>query len=308
MTATWSFINSPELNGKVAVITGANSGLGFETARALRQKGATVVMACRSEDKAQAAIAKLETSAMGPAPEFVQLDLEDLASVARAAATITEAHPAVDFLINNAGVMGLKGPDGPQRQLNANYLGHVALTAALLPAVEKAGGRIVMLSSNLHRRGKLNKETPLDLSKQSPAIAYGSTKLADLLFCFEGDRRLRATRSAASIRAAHPGWSRSELASKGPVEGRGAFMKKTAALIGSNLGQKTERGALPTLRAALDPSIPSGSYVGPAGFMEMWGEPKTVGASKLANDQELGKAVFDAGLAAVGATWPDSDS
>ena len=185
MTATWSFINSPELNGKVAVITGANSGLGFETARALRQKGATVVMACRSEDKAQAAIAKLEKSAMGPSPEFVQLDLEDLASVARAAATITEAHPAVDFLINNAGVMGLKGPDGPQRQLNANYLGHVALTAALLPAVEKAGGRIVMLSSNLHRRGKLNKETPLDLSKQSPAIAYGSTKLADLLFCFD---------------------------------------------------------------------------------------------------------------------------
>ena len=308
MTTPWNLSDAPDLSANVAVITGANSGLGFETAHALRQKGAQVVLACRNEDKANDAIARLEARCLGPTPEFVRLDLEDLDSVHEAAATIVAAHPSIHFLINNAGVMGLRGPAGAERQMKTNYLGHVAFTVDLLPSLEAAGGRIVMLSSNLHRRGRLSIDAPLDLSGQSAMTAYGSTKLADLLFAFEADRRLRAARSSVSIRAAHPGWSRSELAANGPVNGRSGFSQKVGGFAGSHLGQKTERGALSTLRAALDPSIPPGAYVGPKGLMEMWGEPTTVGASKAATNQALAAAVFDAGLQAVGAAWPQHDA
>ena len=305
MADPWSLETAPDISEKVAVITGANAGLGFETARALRQKGALVVLACRNEAKAARAIERLESDGPGLAPELVVLDLEDLDSVSRAAEAIITSHPSIDLLINNAGIMGLSGPDGIDRQLRANYLGHVALTVELLPAIEAAGGRIVMLSSNMHKQGKLSKDAPLDLSGQSPMTAYGSTKLADLLFAFEADRRLRAARSPASIRAAHPGWARSELAGKGPVDGRGGVSKRVGAFVGSHFGQSTAHGALPTLRAALDPAIPPGAYVGPDGPFELWGRPTTVGASKAATDPELAAAVFEAGLSAVGAQWPE---
>lgn len=303
MPAPWSIESSPSLEGRRCVVTGANSGLGFETARALQAKGATVLLACRSPEKAATAAERLATSSRGPAPEIVQLDLSDLASVA-AAATAISTGGGVDLLINNAGVMGLPGPDGAARQLATNHLGHVALTAALLESLERTGGRIVVVSSNLHKQGRLRADAPLDLTGQSPSKAYGSTKLANLMFCFEADRRLRARRSPASIRAAHPGWSRSELAAKGPVEGRGELSKKLGSFAGAHFGQSTAHGALPTLRAALDPSIPPGGYVGPSGFMELWGKPVPVQPSSHALDAELASALFDASLAAVGATWP----
>ena len=302
MPAAWSIESTPSLEGRRCVVTGANSGLGYETARALRAKGATVVLACRNLEKAAAAVGRLEADGPGPQPLVVELDLEDLSSVATAAAVIVESGD-VDLLVNNAGVMGLPGPDGPDRQLAANHLGHVALTAALLASIEEAGGRIVVVSSNLHKQGRLRADAPLDLSGQSTQKAYGSTKLANLLFCFEADRRLRARRSPASIRAAHPGWARSELAAKGPVEGRGAFSKRLGAFAGAHFGQTTEHGALPTLRASLDPSIPPGGYVGPSGPMELCGHPVPVQPSAQALDQELAAALFDASLAAVDATW-----
>jgi NAD(P)-dependent dehydrogenase (short-subunit alcohol dehydrogenase family) len=308
MSKKWSIDDAPTLTGKVAVVTGANSGLGFETTKALRRKGALVIMACRNEAKAQTAIEELEATGLGPTPEFVELDLEDDESVHRAATAILADHPSIDLLINNAGVMGLSGDDGPARQMKANFLGHVAFTLDLMPGLESAGGRIVMLSSNMHRRGKLTKENPLDISGQSRMTAYGSTKLADLVFSFEADRRLRAQRSNVSIRAAHPGWSRSELAAKGPVDGRGNLSKKLGSFAGAHFGQKTAQGALPTLRAALDPSIPPGSYVGPDGIFELWGDPTTVDASKAATDAELGAALFDAALGAVGAKWPEGSA
>lgn len=303
MPASWDIDHTPSLDGRRCVVTGANSGLGFETAKALRAKGARVILACRSLDKASAAQTRLVDAGPGPSPEIVHLDLKDLDAV-RDAATAIAATGAVDVLVNNAGVMGLGGPDGARRQMATNHLGHVALTAALLPHLEAAGGRIVCVSSNLHKQGRLRVEAPLDLSGQSASKAYGSTKLANLLFCFEADRRLRARRSPASIRAAHPGWSRSELAAKGPVEGRGEFSKRLGAFAGAHFGQKTARGALPTLRAALDPSIPSGGYVGPSGLMELWGDPVPVKPSAQALDPELAAALFDASLAAVDMTWP----
>ena len=305
MSASWSLDEVGDLTGFVAVVTGATSGLGFETTKALRSKGALVIMACRNEAKATAAVDSLTQAGPGPTPEVEILDLEDLDSVQSAAAKIAARHPSIDLLVNNAGIMGVRGPDGATRQMNANHLGHVALTAALLPALEQAGGRIVMVSSNLHRQGKLSVEHPIDVSTQSPNGAYGSTKLANLVFSFEADRRLRDAGSSVSIRAAHPGWSRSGLAA-GATEGRGSLSKRVGAFAGAHLGQRTERGALPTLRAALDPSIPPGGYVGPDGFMEMWGDPVPVGCSRLASDERLGAAVFDASIAATGSAWPGS--
>jgi NAD(P)-dependent dehydrogenase (short-subunit alcohol dehydrogenase family) len=305
MTAPWSIDDAPSLDGRVAVVTGSSSGLGLETARALRSKGATVLMACRNRAKASDAVANLEASGPGPGPVIIDLELEDLGSVADAAATITSTSAGIDLLINNAGVMGLGGPDGPTRQMTTNHLGHVALTAALLPSLSTRGGRVVVVASNMHRQGRLTVDAPLDVSSQKPSAAYGSTKLANLLFCFEADRRLRAAKSTVSIRAAHPGWSRSELAAKGPVEGRGSVSKRLGSFAGAHLGQKTWRGALPTLRAALDPAIPSGGYVGPDGFMQLWGDPVPVDASKLATNPALAAALFDASLLEVGATWPE---
>ena len=304
MADRWSFDEAPRIDGRTAVVTGASSGLGLETARALRAKGATVLMACRNLSKAATGVEDLRASGPGPEPVLIELELEDLGSVAEAAAAINAAADGIDLLINNAGVMGLSGPDGGARQMATNHLGHVALTADLLGSLESTGGRIVVVASNMHRQGRLTVEAPLDVAGQSPSGAYGSTKLANLLFCFEADRRLRAAGSSVSIRAAHPGWSRSELAAKGPVEGRGATSKRLGAFAGRHLGQKTARGALPTLRAALDPSIPAGGYVGPDGIMELWGDPVPVSASKLACDQALASALFDASLLEVGATWP----
>jgi protochlorophyllide reductase len=303
MGADWTLDDVGDLTGTVAVVTGANSGLGFETTKALRAKGALVIMACRNQAKADAARTALLADGPGPEPEIELMDLEDLASVRAAATAITDRHPALTLLINNAGVMGLRGPDGSQRQMNANHLGHVALTAALLPALEAGGGRIVMVSSNLHRQGTLSVDAPIDVRSQSPSKAYGSTKLANLVFCFEADRRLRGTGSSVSIRAAHPGWARSGLSS-GATQGRGALSQRLGTFAGAHLGQKTARGALPTLRAALDPSIPPGGYVGPDGFMEMWGDPVPVGYSTAASDPALAAAVFDASLEATSSPWP----
>ena len=304
MAAHWSIDEAPRIDGHTAVVTGASSGLGLETARALRAKGATVIMACRNLTKAADAAADLRASGPGPEPVLIELELEDLGSVAEAASAIHSATDGIDLLINNAGVMALSGPDGGARQMATNHLGHVALTADLLSSLEVTGGRIVVVSTNMHRQGRLRDDAPLDVTGQSPSGAYGSTKLANLLFCFEADRRLRAAGSSVSIRAAHPGWSRSELAGKGPVEGKGALSKRLGAFAGRHLGQKTARGALPTLRAALDPAIPAGGYVGPSGLMELWGDPVPVSASKRATDQQLAAALFDASLLDVGATWP----
>ena len=304
MAEHWSIDEAPRIDGRTAVVTGASSGLGLETARALRAKGATVIMACRNLSKAADAAANLRSSGPGPEPVLIELELEDLGSVAEAASAIHSSTDGIDLLINNAGVMALSGPDGGARQMATNHLGHVALTADLLSSLEVTGGRIVVVSSNMHRQGRLTVEAPLDVTGQSPSAAYGSTKLANLLFCFEADRRLRAAGSSVSIRAAHPGWARSELAGKGPVEGKGATSKRLGAFAGRHLGQKTARGALPTLRAALDPAIPAGGYVGPDGLMELWGDPVPVSASKRATDQRLATALFDASLLEVGATWP----
>lgn len=299
----WSLGLAPWMDGRVAVVTGANSGLGFATAAGLRSRGARVVLACRSAAKADRAAERLVALGPGPAPLVVELDLEDLDSIHRCIADLGAVVDRVDLLINNAGLMGPKTADQATRQLWANHLGHVALTAGLLPRINGAGGRIVVVSSLMHRRGKLDARRPLEIRGQAPMTAYGSTKLMNLLFCFEADRRLRAANAKASIRAAHPGNARSNLTANGVATGRTPLLGKVASFLGDSVAQSTARGAEPTLRAALDPAIPPGGYVGPSGPLEMWGDAVPVGASAPATDRELAAALFDASLEAVDARW-----
>jgi NAD(P)-dependent dehydrogenase (short-subunit alcohol dehydrogenase family) len=304
MPSTWELATAPRLDGQVAVVTGANSGIGYATAQALRAKGAVVLLACRSTTKADQAADEIVAAGPGPAPLVIQLDLEDLGSVEAAIAEIRRTAERVDLLINNAGLMGPIGPGSAQRQLWANHLGHTALTAGLLGDLDDAGGRIVVVSSLMHRRGTPTVDAPLDIDAQRPMTAYGSTKLMNLLFCFEADRRLRDARSSVSIRAAHPGNTRSKLAANGMAKGRPGPLEAVTAFMGDRLGQSAERGALPSLRAALDPSIPPGAFLGPSGPFELFGAPVPVKASKQALDPVLAAALFDASLEAVGATWP----
>ena len=299
----WSLGLAPWMDGRVAVVTGANSGLGFATAAGLRSRGAKVILACRSVAKADAAAERLVALGPGPAPLVVELDLENLDSVHTAVRDLGTAVDRIDLLINNAGLMGPSVPDQATRQLWANHLGHVALTAGLLPRINSAEGRIVVVSSIMHKRGKVRARRPLDLTGQNPVTTYGSTKLMNLLFCFEADRRLRAAKAKASIRAAHPGNARSELTANGVASDRPPALAKVVSFLGDRVAQSTTRGAEPTLRAALDPAIPPGGYVGPSGPMELWGDAVPVGASKDATDQALAAALFDASLEAVGATW-----
>jgi NAD(P)-dependent dehydrogenase (short-subunit alcohol dehydrogenase family) len=304
MPASWGLEEAERLDGRVAVITGANSGLGLATASALRGLGAQVVLACRNVEKADAAALRMVAGGPGPAPLVVRLDLESLDSVSAAADELARTVERVDLLVNNAGLMGPPGPDSVRRQLWSNHLGHVALTSALLPTLSTSEGRVVVVSSMMHRRGSLSASAPLAIEQQRPMIAYGSTKLMNLLFCFEGDRRLRAARSTVSMRAAHPGNSRSELGANGVAKGRPGPISAVVAFATDRLAQSTDRGALPTLRAALDPSIPPGGFVGPSGPLEMFGDPVPVQPSKQATDRELATAVFDASLEVVGASWP----
>jgi len=304
MGARWDLAQAQRLDGQVAIITGANSGLGLATTRGLRDRGAQVILACRSTTKADEAARELMEETAGPAPLVVRLDLEDLDSVTSALGEIDTIAPSVDLLINNAGVMAPAGLESGHRQLWANHLGHVALTAGLLDRLTASEGRIVVVSSLMHRRGSLELDHPLAIEAQRPMDAYGSTKLMNLLFCFEADRRLRAARSEVSIRAAHPGNTRSKLAANGTAKGRPGPIEAVTAFLGDRLGQSAERGALASLRAALDPSIPPGAFLGPSGPFELFGSPVPVKASRRALDPVLAAALFDASLEAVGATWP----
>jgi NAD(P)-dependent dehydrogenase (short-subunit alcohol dehydrogenase family) len=304
MAKPWELASAERLDDQVAIVTGSNSGIGLATAGGLRSLGAKVVLACRSVTRADEAADQMVASGPGPAPLVVRLDLEDLDSITGAIDEIHHICDHVDLLINNAGIMGPNGADSAHRQLWANHLGHVALTAGLRGDLEARAGKIVVVSSLVHRRGRLELADPLEISAQRPMDAYGSTKLMNLLFCFEADRRLRAARAGTSIRAAHPGNANSNLATNGFAKGRPGPLEAISSFLGDRLGQSAARGALPTLRAALDPSIPPGAYLGPSGPFELWGDPVPVSAAKRALDPAMAAALFDASIEAVGQSWP----
>ena len=294
MAEGWDAERIPDQTGRVAVVTGANSGLGLVVARELARKGARVVLACRNMDKGRAALAEVEAVATSPQPALEELDLASLASVRSFVERFRAGHDGLDLLINNAGVMASPRrhtADGFELHLGTNHLGHFVLTNLLLPLME--GGvdaRVVTESSNAHKTVRRIAFDNLNGDRHYFRWnAYGQSKLANLMFALELDRRLRAQGSTVKSLAAHPGYSTTNLQSAAaPLVDR-MVMKVTNAAV----GQSAEMGALPTLYAATEPGLEGGTYVGPDGIAEQRGHPKLVQPNRVARDEQAARRLWD---------------
>lgn len=265
---SWTTADIPSLDGRVAVVTGANGGLGLETARALAAAGAHVVVAARDQAKAAEAVRDIGQSAPGASLEVVELDLGSLASVAAAAETIAAQHPAVDMLVNNAGVMGIperRTVDGFEMQFGVDHLGHFALTAHLLPALSAApAARVVTVTSTAHHMGRrLDPENPhLQGRRYGPWKAYGQAKLANFHFGLGLQQRFAAAGLRAQSLIAHPGLSHTNLQVVSATE-EGGFWSRFFQRAAARTGMSAAEGALPQLRAITDPNANGGEFYGP---------------------------------------------
>jgi NAD(P)-dependent dehydrogenase (short-subunit alcohol dehydrogenase family) len=282
MSEKWKAADIPSLAGKRVLITGGNSGIGYHAALKLARKGAQVTLACRDRQRGEAALARLDADSPSAHTELAILDLASLSSVRDFAEKELAQHRPLHILINNAGVMAppkrLQTADGFELQFGTNVLGHFALTALLMPALEQAAAvspdrpRVVTIASIAHKRGQLNFDDLQSTKTYSPMKAYQQSKLADLIFTFELDRRLRAANSRVMSVAAHPGVASTNLFQAGDYS---LFEKTVRNLAGHAIGivlNTDSEGALPTLYAATAPGAEDGGYYGPQGFQEMRGE------------------------------------
>jgi NAD(P)-dependent dehydrogenase (short-subunit alcohol dehydrogenase family) len=282
----WTVADMPDQTGKIAIVTGANSGIGYEMARGLARKGATVILACRNLDKSEAARQQICREYPEAKTELMQLDLSDLASVRRFVDEFTSRYDKLDLLINNAGVMMTpfgKTADGFELQFGTNHLGHFALTGLLLNYITRTpGARVVTLSSFGHRLGRINFENLNAERSYSGQGAYTQSKLANLLFTYELQRRFEAAGVDALATAAHPGWTATHL------QDHAWFFRMLNPLV----AQRPEMGALPALFAATAPDVQGGTYYGPDGFMGWRGYPKKVRSSNRSYDQALAEKLW----------------
>jgi len=277
----------PDQTGRTALVTGANSGLGFQTSLRLASAGATVLMACRNPDKAADALDRIHAQVPGADVSLVALDLASLASVREAAAQVLAAHERLDLLVNNAGVMAIPRTltaDGFEMQFGTNHLGHFALTGLLVELVTATpGSRIVSVASTAHKMGRMRFDDLMGERRYEKWSAYGQSKLANLLFTAELQRRLTAARAPTIAVAAHPGWSATHLQTSGRGVTSGPMLKATE--LGNRLfAQSDEMGALPSLFAATSPDIIAGGYYGPDGPFELGGLPTQVVPTRKARD------------------------
>jgi NAD(P)-dependent dehydrogenase (short-subunit alcohol dehydrogenase family) len=268
---SWTAADIPDQTGRTAVVTGANGGLGLETARALASAGAHVVMAVRNQEKAADAVAEIRRAAPAASLELVALDLGSQESVRDAAGTILAAHDTIDLLINNAGVMGIperRTADGFEMQLGVNHLGHYALTALLMPALLRAlAARIVTVTSTAHHMGRaIDPDNPNLEGKYGPWRAYGQSKLANFHFGIGLQRRLAAAGAPAASLLAHPGLSDTDLQSVSVRETGGGRSQEFFHRLAQRTGMTPAEGALPQLRAATDPAAKGGELYGPRYF------------------------------------------
>ena len=263
----WSVTDIPDLRGRTAVVTGANGGLGLETARALAGAGATVVLAARNAGKTAGAVELIRGGHPDAALEVVPLDLASLASVREAAGAIAAGHLSVDILVNNAGVMGVPESataDGFEMQLGVNHLGHFVLTGRLLPAIVRAGGRVVTVTSTAHHMGRrVDPANPHLHGRYGPWKAYGQSKLANYYFALGLHRRLQAAGSSAASLLAHPGLSNTDLQAHSVDATGGGTSQRFFLMLARTTGMSAAHGALPQLRAAADPGARSGEFYAP---------------------------------------------
>ena len=277
----WTTANIPDLTGTLAVVTGANSGTGYETALELARKGAEVVIAVRNGRKGEDAIRRIRHAVPTAAVRFEELDLARQASVAAFADRLLDQGRAIDILVNNAGVMALPRReltvDGHELQLATNYLGHFALTARLLPLLSAGQARTVQLSSIAHRRGRIRFDDLQHERQYRAWPVYAQSKLAMLMFGLELDRRNAANGWGLTSVVAHPGYARTGLIVSGPLTGRPVSRAVMALLyrplVEPLISHSASDGALPILMAAADPAVRGGSYLGATRMNELKGPP-----------------------------------
>jgi NAD(P)-dependent dehydrogenase (short-subunit alcohol dehydrogenase family) len=300
----WTTADIPDQSGRVAVITGANTGLGFWTAAALADKGAHVVLAVRNLDKGENAVSQIRAKSPGADLVVQRLDLTSLDAIREAADELKAAHQRIDLLINNAGVMYTDKDttkDGFELQFGTNHLGHFAFTGLLLDRLLPVdGSRVVTVSSVGHRILAAIHFDDLQWERSYNRVrAYGQSKLANLMFTYELQRRLAHKGAPTTALAAHPGGSDTELTRYIP-----GLLKPAVDVVWPLLSQSAEMGALPTLRAATDPAAQGGQYYGPDGIGEQRGYPKVVRSSKQSHDQALQRRLWEVSEELTGVVYP----
>ena len=301
--ASWTSDQIPDQAGRVAVVTGANSGLGLVTARELARAGARVVATARDEQKGESLRTLIAADVPDADLDVRTLDLASLESVRAFAAAVAADHGHVDVLVNNAGVMMPprgETADGFELQFGTNHLGHFALTGLLLDALAAgAASRVVTLSSLEHKPGKLDFDDLQSESDYSPRGAYQRSKFANAVFGLELDRRLRASGLPVISVLAHPGYSATNLQSTGPT----GPMKALLAVGNKLLAQSADQGALPQLYAATAPDVEGGEFIGPGGFMEARGHPTVVNPVGRARDEQTARRLWDVSEELTGVSY-----
>jgi NAD(P)-dependent dehydrogenase (short-subunit alcohol dehydrogenase family) len=300
MNVKWTKDDVPGQQGRLAVVTGANTGLGFETAQILAARGASVVLAVRDTEKGKAAAARIAGAAPSANVTVQPLDLTSLDSIRAAADELRATHPAIDLLINNAGVMfppKQTTHDGFELQLGTNHLGHFALTGLLLEQMLPVpGSRVVTVSSLAHRiQARINFDDLQSERSYSRVAAYSQSKLANLMFTYELQRRLSAAGTTIAV-AAHPGLANTELTRNTPAI--------AAFLYDRVMSQQAAMGALPVLRAATDPAVAGGQYYGPGGFLGTRGYPKLARSSRQSHNTAIQRRLWTDSEKLTGVTFP----
>ncbi|MFC5971976.1 oxidoreductase [Halomarina salina] len=303
----WDADRIPDQSGRTVVVTGANSGLGFEASRALAAADAHVVLACRSTDRGRDAASRVREETPDASLELLELDLADLASIRSFAERFERRHDDLDVLVNNAGIMAIprrETEDGFEMQFGVNHLGHFALTGLLLDSVLAADDpRVVTVSSGVHTRGKMRFGDLHGEVEYDEWGAYAQSKLANLLFAYELQRRFEASDADALSVAAHPGYAATNLQGRAP-EMQGSRLRGLLMNLANRLfAQSAEQGVLPTLYAATAPDVVGGAYYGPDGFMEMRGGPERVESSERSHDQDAARRLWEYSENATGVTY-----
>lgn len=303
----WSDKDIADQTGRVAVVTGANSGIGLIAAQALAAQGAEVVLGCRNLQKGADALASIRAHVPGANARVESLDLASLASIRDFAARLQRELPKLDLLINNAGIMAIPRTltaDGFEMQIGTNHLGHFALTGLLLSKLlSTSGSRVVTVSSGMHHYGRLNFDDLMGERRYDKWRAYSQSKLANLVFALELDRRLRRAGATTISLAAHPGYAATNLQLVGPEITKSKIARAFMSLGNAVLAQSPEMGALPSLRAATDPSAEGGQYYGPSGINELRGPPVLVKANRRARDGESAERLWDVSTRLTGVTY-----
>jgi NAD(P)-dependent dehydrogenase (short-subunit alcohol dehydrogenase family) len=308
---TWSTDDIPDLTGKRALITGVTGGLGLHTAIGLARQGAELVVTARDERKAETAVAEISAQVPAAQVDVVSLDLADLADARRAAGDVRKAYDRIDILINNAGIMvppkRSTTADGFELQMGTNHIGHVAWTAELWPLLRDSDARIVTVASLAHTAVSGVDLTALTREGSSGRYrrwqSYGQSKLANLLFALELDRRAKAAGLGVVSVAAHPGYAATNITKTGPTGGGLSLPSIGMHQVSKIIAQSAAAGAQPLLMAATDPSLSGGEYVGPSGIRELRGRPKVVTPSRAARDADLARELWSATETAIGATF-----